>query len=166
MGLETLATMVGFQTAKALLYAFNASNHHKSWEMLHIYFQAIVQLQISHYIQTAPSPTAPEFFHWINLQPNPTYRYVHHITFRYLTALFMFRQGVREGNSSLLLGGRFILGELFYTNNCRIYMEVQYRDILTRLKAPPQALAAMQQNESFSETGNINRREGGGGGLS
>ncbi len=39
-------------------------------------------------------------------------------------------------------------------------MEVQYRDILTRLKAPPQVLAATRQNESFSDTGNINRLEG------
>ncbi len=45
VGLETLATMIGFQTAKALHYAFEASNHHKSWEMLHIYFQAIVNLK-------------------------------------------------------------------------------------------------------------------------
>ncbi len=81
VGLETLAAMVDFQTARALHYAFEAGNHHKSWEKLHIYFQAIVQLQITDFTKTTLSPTAPEFFHWIHLQPNPTYRYVHHITF-------------------------------------------------------------------------------------
>ncbi len=73
----------------------------------------------------------------------------------------MFRQWVREGDSSLLLGGRFILGELFYSSNCRIYMEVNFRDIVTRLKAPPEVMQALQANESFSDTGNSRRREGG-----
>ncbi len=62
----------------------------------------------------------------------------------------MFRQGVREGNLSLLLVGRFILGELFYTNNNRIYMEVNFRDIVTQIKSPAEILAALQHSYSFS----------------
>ena len=77
----------------------------------------------------------------------------------------MFRQGVREENSSLLLSGRFILGNyMCFTATAAVsLMEVEYRGILTMLKDPPQVLADMQQNESFSEAGNMNRREGGGG---
>ncbi len=167
MGLETLVAMVGFQTAKAQHYAFEASNHHKSWDIRHIYFQAILQLQICDYTKTTPSPTAPEFFHWIHLQPNLTHRYVHHITLRSLTALFMFRQGVRGVVGVLTFIGWALHfgGTIFYTKNCRTYIEVQYRDILTRSKAPPQVLAAIQQNESFSETGNLIGGRGGGGGC-
>ena len=98
--------------------------------MLHLDFQAIVRLQISNYNQTIPSPIAPEFFHWTQQQTNPRYQYIHYLGFLYLLDLFMYLKGVQEGNSSLLLGGRFILGDLFYTTNIRIYMEVDFRDIV------------------------------------
>ncbi len=38
-------------------------------------------------------------------------------------------------------------------------MGVNFRDIVTRLKAPPEILQAMQKNESFSQSGSMNRRE-------
>ena len=53
----------------------------------------------------------------------------------------------------------------FYTNNSIIYMEVTFRDIMTRLKACTQVLQALQANETFSQTGNLNWRVGGGGEL-
>ncbi len=161
VGLESLATMVGYNSPKALQYAFQAANHHKSWELLQLYFQCFVQRQISDYEKTTVAPSATDFCHWISVQPNPTYRYIYTMVFRYLIALFMFRQGMREGKPSLLLGGRFIVAELFYTNNSRIYMEVNFRDIMTRLKAPTEVLQALQGNGTFSQTGNLNRREGG-----
>ena len=150
VGLETLASMLGFNSPKALSFAYQATNHHKSWEILHLYFQSVVRHQLNHYAQTTPSPTATEFFHWVSQQPNATYRYINHMVFWYLSALFMFRQGVREGNSSLLLGGGgFILGELFYTGNSRIYMEVNFRDIITRLKAPTEYFKPCKEMNPF-----------------
>ncbi len=60
----------------------------------------------------------------------------------------------------MLLGGRFILWELFYSSNCRIYKEVNFRDIITRLKAPAQVIQALRDNESCTDTGNSSLREG------
>ncbi len=116
VGLESLATTVGYNSLKAPQYAFQAANHKKSWELLQLYFQCFVQRQISDYQKTTVAPTATDFCHWISVQPNLTYmyKYIYTMVFHYLIALLMFRQGVREGNTSLLLGRRLIVGSFLH----------------------------------------------------
>ncbi len=69
-----------------------------------------------------------------------------------MVALYMFRQGIRESSSPLSMAGRIILGELCYSTNMTNYMDILFRDLVTRVKAPPSVLAAIQQNESFSKS--------------
>ena len=73
----------------------------------------------------------------------------------------MYRQGIRESNSVLSLAGRVIAAELFFSTNMTNYMEIHFRDLVTRLKAPIPVRELLEQNESFSKSTQPCRCEGG-----
>ena len=82
---------------------------------------------------------------------------------RYILALFLYQQGIRVNCShlKLALSARLIMGELYYSDHMTAYMEIQYRDLITTVKAPPELRAFIENNESFCESGNEMKHESG-----
>ena len=165
VGLRKLAVLLGFTSEKALLYCQKAADHHKSWEMLLIFYRVTVKLLLDAYVQECRSQghasSVNHFQTWIANVPNHLFRYLYQINFRFVLGTLMFRQGIRNQNSSLALCGRVSMGHVYYCTNMTTYMEIQYRDIITRVKAPPSVRTMMQENESFTHTGTPNKSEGG-----
>ena len=64
-------------------------------------------------------------------------------------------------NESQTMITRLIMGELYCSNHMTAYMEIQYRDLITRVKALPEVIAFIENNESFCESGNEMKHESG-----
>ncbi len=109
--------------------------------MLLIFFQSVAKIVLQDFhesqLSTAHVPSFPAYQAWIENVPNPKYHFHSAMVFRYLLALLMYRQGIRERNSVVSLAGRVIAEELFFSTNMANYMEIHFRDLVTRLKEPP-----------------------------
>ena len=165
VGMEKLASLTGFRTAKALQYALKASDHHKSWELLSIFFKATIAIHLETFIAQKETSdkahlTLEMFEQWV-ANSDDFHKYINVMCFRYILALFLYRQGIRMNCSHLALSGRILMGELYYSNHMIGYMDIHYRDLITRIKAPPQVRSFLEHNESFCESGNAAKHEGG-----
>ena len=51
------------------------------------------------------------------------------------------------------------MAELYYSNIMTMCIEVHFRDVITKLKAPKRVRAMLEENESFSERGHCYKFE-------
>ncbi len=157
-----LAKPLGFKTPKALAYGQKAADFHKAWEMLHVYLQAAVTFRVGEYQQSTRKsrllPTARGAMEHMVSLASPSRWGMAMLVFRYLLSILMLRKCTRVGNSEMAVHAHAILGELFYWNNMTTYMELHFRDMVTRLKSPPPIQQFLKEDQGF----NTDRLEGGG----
>ena len=55
VGLRNRAVLLGFTDEKALLYCQKAADHHKSWQMLLIFYRVTVKLLLDAYVKECRS---------------------------------------------------------------------------------------------------------------
>ena len=165
IGLKEVAQACGMVTPRALEYVKKASDHHRGWGMLKILHSASLRFLISPYVKecetTGILPTVGGFYCYLKQSTSPTVNLIQVIHLNYVTALFMYRSGIRNGHSNVALYGRIAFSPLFYSNNMTTYMDIHFRDIVTRMKAPASVHDMIMSHESFSECGSADHREGG-----
>ncbi len=165
IGLEQLAKLVGYRSDKALQYCLKAADHHKSWELITIFFKAAVIFMLKPYLtqcqDSKTRPTVQDALASIQKVVNPTHKYMYDVTFTYVLALFLYRQGIRTRDPSLVLCAETTLSELFFGTNMTTYMDLYFRHVNTYLKAPLVVQTCIQQNYSCSDNSDEGRCEGG-----
>ncbi len=112
----------------------------------------LLQPYLDHCQHQRIPPNVHDAMHWMQQAPNPTHKYMCEITFTHLLSLFMYRQGVRNRDPSIVLFGETTLSELFYGTHITTYMELYHRHITTYLKAPSTSAAGpLTQLELFTK---------------
>ncbi len=87
VGLKTLAKLVGFRTERALQYCPKATDHHKAWDMLGIYFQSVAPFLLMQYMSAGNNQNVSDHSiqHcnlWLQALNNPMYRFQSVMVFR------------------------------------------------------------------------------------
>lgn len=76
-------------------------------------------------------------------------------------ALHVFRAEVRGNNTAAIQTAKVKFSPLFFGLNMSFYMETFVRDLFVRVQCPPEVLAFIEDNESYSVSGNESKGEGG-----
>lgn len=164
--LNHAASCLGFCSKKATEYLTNGVNHHLTWQVLNIVFEAfaleLVWVYVNYYVQRNEDASVKSFVTWkINNVKSATYIFVYDLIFHFYTAFKLFRGGVRKNNSSSMLAGRQALCPLMYAGKHPIYQKILYNDMVVRVCAPEILKEYICRNESFSATGDSTKGEGG-----
>ena len=165
IALSDLALLMGYKSLKAQVACKNASDHHKSWQILKIFLYGtadeLIRPYIKHCLDDNEIPSLTKFYEWLSKVKNCNYLFMQDVVFTYVFALFLFRAGVRRNNSEVMLAAKTKFSALFYGLNMTNYQEIDYRDIKLRLLAPPDIQNYISENESFSVSGHNSKGEGG-----
>jgi hypothetical protein len=115
--LVDMAKMLGFRSARALVYCKAASNHHKAWQMIQILYGTTDEMLVP-YVQSCigakSKPTTQGYYTWLSSMNSPNYLFCLHLVNTYVVALFHFRAGVRRANYDVMLASRLKFAPLFY----------------------------------------------------
>ena len=165
VALSDLANLMGYKSIKAQVHCQNASDHHKSWQILQIFLYATADELILPYIRKCLSenlkPSLNNFYEWLKTVKNSNYLFMQEAIFTYVYSVFLFRAAVRRNNNEVLIAARTKFSSLFYGFNMTSYQEIDYRDLKMRLLAPPEIQNYISDNESFSQSGHESKGEGG-----
>ena len=139
------------------------SDHHKSWQILQIFFHAMAEELIVVYIREKSDspPSLNGFYTWMGDVKNKNYKFMAETVFTYCLALHVFRAGVRRNNSIALNAAKAKFSPLFFGLNMPFYMETYIRDSILRTQYPMEILRFIEENESYSVSGNDSKGEGG-----
>ena len=165
VALSDLAQLMGYKSIKAQVACQNATDHHKSWQILHILLYATADELVLPYVRKCLSekqtPSLTKFYDWLKTVKDSNYIFMQEAIFTYVYSLFLFRAAVRRNNSEVLLAARTKFSSMFYGFNMTSYQEIDYRDLKMRLLAPPEIQNYIGDNESFSTSGHASKGEGG-----
>ncbi|XP_052075429.1 uncharacterized protein LOC127712863 [Mytilus californianus] len=160
-----LAKMLGFHSPKALQSFQNAGDHHKSWQSLMIFMHSMAQELLVPYcrqeVKKNANPSLTGYFSYLNGATSSNYKFMSEVVFTYCLALHVFRAGIRRDNSTAIQAGKVKFSPLFFGFNMPFYMETFIRDSFVRVQCPPEVLAFIGANESYSASGHDSKREGG-----
>lgn len=107
------------------------------------------------------TPSLSGFYTWIESACNSNYKFMLDAVFTCCFSLHLFRAGVRRNNSSAIQCSKHKFAQLFFSLNMPIYVEIYVRDSFVRLQCPPDVSAFIEDNESYSVSGNPSKGEGG-----
>lgn len=82
------------------------------------------------------------------------------VVFTYCLALHVFRAGVRRNNSLAINAAKTKFSPLFFGLNMPIYIETFIRDSFLRIQCPDKLRKFLEDNESYSVSGNESKGEG------
>ncbi|KAJ8322266.1 LOW QUALITY PROTEIN: hypothetical protein KUTeg_000737 [Tegillarca granosa] len=140
-------------------------DHHKSWQILEIFLHSMADellvVYCRHELKNDVSPTVRGFYKFIEEAKNPNYLFLCNAIFTYCLALHIFRAGVRRNNASVIDAALYKFSPLFYGLNMPFYMETYLRDRVVREQSPAPVKDFLQENATFSVSGNISKGEGG-----
>lgn len=95
VALVDLAKLLGFKSLKAQAACQNASDHHKSWQILQIFlFGTADELLLSyvrHCARHACHPSVQGYYGWSMDVQDPNYLFMKEVVFTYLFALHLYR---------------------------------------------------------------------------
>ena len=141
------------------------SDHHKSWQIIQIYMFAVTRELLLplclQQIKAKRPATLLGYYQWLSEVRSPNYKLHAELVFSYCLALHVFRAGVRRNNSAVIQTAKVKISPLFFGLNMPFYMETFVRDLYIRVQCPPQILAFIVDNESYSISGNESKGEEG-----
>lgn len=105
--------------------------------------------------------SAVGYYQWLSGVQNHNYALMSEIVFTYCLALHVFRAEVRGNNTAAIQTAKVKFSPLFFGLNMSIYMKTFVRDLFVRVQCPPEVLAFIEDNESYSVSGNESKGEGG-----
>ena len=104
-------------------------------------------------------PSVLGFYQWYLGVGNPNYKFIAEVVFTYCFALHVFRACVWRNNACAITAGTCKFLPLFFSLNMPIYMETYIRDSF--IQCPEEMKRFLEENESFSVSGNESKGEGG-----
>ena len=157
--LERLADMFGFQSKNAKEFILNCGNHHISWQILYISYEAFVReltrIYVIECLKENNVATSTGFVQWKNERViNPNYNFYYDLVFNIFLGLKCFISGIRRNNSLYALAGRQKIAPLMFVGRHHIYKQLIVNDMKIRVEAPPKVATYITLNESFSRSGN------------
>lgn len=157
--LEDLAKMLGYRTPRVCCKS--CTDHHKSWMIINIFFNGTLDELLTTYVAHDQTPTVAGLYNYISKCEDRNFRFMCDVVLNYVLAIFVFRCGVRRNNAEYIMAGKCKFMKLFYGFNHTFYQEIIYRDMKTRVLAPPSVQEFLQRTESFSVSGHPSKGEGG-----
>ena len=139
--MEALADKLGFKNKKAKEYIINCGDHHLSWQIVSIIYEAFSKELIHSYLVNAEPDdqefSPQEFVIWRNEKViNPNYNFYYDLVFNLLLGLKCFRAGVRKNNSDYMLAGRQKAAPIMFIGKHVIYKSLIVNDMKLRAEAP------------------------------
>lgn len=163
--LDYVSGVLGFKSQRAKDFVSGATNHHVSWQVFRITYDAfareLMYVYVSKCIEEGTTPSLTGMLSWKERVINPNYNLMYDIIFQYFTGVHCHRSGVRCNNSEAIVAGRQTVAPLFYCNNHYIYQKILLSDMTKRVEAPEELKKYITDNESFSRSGDPFRGEGG-----
>ena len=155
---ETKAYKLGFRSKKAIEFIVDCGNHHISWQMCSIIYEAFSEELLYIYKKNClerniePDPT--HFTVWRDTEvKNNNYHLYYEIIFNILLGMKCFRSEIWQNNSLFALAGRQKVTPIMIINN-----HVIYRDLIRSTK---EIKTFISRNESYSRSGDPSKGEGG-----
>ena len=162
--MEDVADMLGFKSKNAKDFIINCGDHHLSWQIISIIYEAFSKELIYNYlINTNADNVSPvEYVNWRNEKViNPNYNFYYDLVFNLLLGLKCFRAGIRKNNSDYAMAGRQKAAPIMFIGKHIIYKSLILNDMKLCVEAPAEVRNFINQNESFSRSGGPCRGEGG-----
>ena len=161
--MKDLAVKLGFRSQNAIAFIINCGDHHLSYQILTICFEAIALELIRVYIQNCDGkPTANGFVTWRNDHvQNANFNFMYDLAFNILLGVKLYRAGIRRNNSDYALAGRQKVVPIFFLGKHQIYKPLVHNDMKIRVTAPDDVESYLKSNESFSRSGDSSKGEGG-----
>ena len=127
--LEHLADLLGFRTKNSREFIMNCENHHVTWQILYISFEAfskeLVRVYVIEILREKKPLTSNNFIQWRNDRVNnPNYHLLYDLTFNIFLGWKCFRSGIRRNNSLHALAGRQKVSTIMFIGNHHIYKSV------------------------------------------
>ena len=160
-----LAKLLGFRSIKALVSCEAATNHHKSWQIIQIFFKATARELLVPYvkecIRNGDDPELKGLYTWLNNCKSKNMKFLFTCVFTYCFGLHLFRKGVRRGNYQVIVTAMNKLSPLFYGFNKTQYMEIDLRHNITMNQCPDVVQQFISHALALSQSGHPSKCEGG-----
>lgn len=150
---------MGFRSEIAQKYALKGSDHHKSWELLNIFYHGTMSELLLPYIRkcmkSATEPTSQGYLNWSKSVTDPNYQYMQEQVLRYAQAIINFREGIRNNNWSLIKTGLFKFAPLFHARNHPKYQQIELREAINEMILPEPLHKFVGENQSLGKKGKM-----------
>ncbi|CAL8110280.1 unnamed protein product [Orchesella dallaii] len=132
--IEPIAELLGFRSAKAKSYCQSGSDHHKSWSILRIVFEGIVDELLYSYVVKGLSeptigPTVDDFMAKVKTSLNENVIFAHQFAFEICFPLLLFRSGIRQCNFIVGIQAREVAAGIFYAFRHPKYQKINALDL-------------------------------------
>ena len=106
-------------------------------------------------------PTVDGYQKWFDENVNcQKYLFAYHVAFSFLLSFKLYNEGVRKNNSAAMMAARITFAPLFYIAHHPKYQHLHLRDLVQRVRYPPEIEEYISLNESFSRSGKPNKAQG------
>ena len=161
-----IADRLGFKSKAAKEFVITGSNHHVTWQIFYIMFQAFARELAHEYfcecVRNGRIPSQKDWARWRDEDVrNPNYHLMYDLVFHYFMGILAFRCGVRKNNHKVMLAGRQEVAPIMFIGKHRLYRKLLVRDMQIRIEAPTEIKDYMERNEAFSKSGDTTRGQGG-----
>ena len=161
-----VADKLGFKSTKAKEFAINCGDHHLSWQIAMIVFEAfakeLIHVSIEHCNSEGVLPDNNRLMISCNEQViNPNFNFYYDLIFTIMLGVKSYCAGIQCDNSDYAIAGCQTVVPVMFIGNHLIYQTLIINDMQIRVEAPPEVQECIIKNESFSRSGNTYHGEGG-----
>ena len=151
---KDLATCVGYKSVKALLYCKNASDTHKSMELVRLAYKAgldeLMLPFVRHCRAKLITPCFEAYFTWRNVYAvDSNYNLMADIVFEYLHSMILLKSGIRQNNSTYLNKARATISSLFCSRNKKNYIFLDTLNNINKNLIPVEIQNFIEKNETI-----------------
>lgn len=160
-----LCILMGFKSENAQRTAKSCSDNHKTWSLIRIAYEGLMQELMVPYIQHCVHDntkiTPKGFLHYVLVEAkDPNYLYVATMTLTYLQAIINMRAGLRCGNVEAIASAKAVFAPLFHSRNHPRYQEIEMQEAIQRHSIPQDLLNFFNETESVCLSGDKTSGEG------
>lgn len=164
--MKSFAQELGFRTPNALKVFKNGIDHHRTCQVLESCLIGFTKELLVPFVRSChiskELPTAKGYFSWYNASvTSQKYGFFFHVTFWYLLAFIVYKEGVRKNNSDVMMAARTTFAPLFYIGHHPKYRRLLVRDLVERVNYSDSVANFTKSTESHSVSGRVNGGQGG-----
>ena len=152
---DSLAKLFGRKTPKAIQNFFAGTDHHKGNLVLEVCYLAGKFVLVKTYMKsTEPPHSSDGYFTWIATSVKNQYiLMLNQLTFGALESYFQMKEGVRSGDTDMLMGGLIEAEKMFFFKKSnRNYQQCAAYRAGDLVKMPPEMRRRRLQNQASSAT--------------
>ena len=152
VGLESLAKLLGFKSPIALIQSKKASDNHKSFTILSIFFNGLMDELMLPYIKQCHdcSTNVIDFEKWVQNVTHPNYKLLYGILFGPVLGLMLFRTEICFNDNQLIQASRLEMNRIFYCKKHPKYQAIELKEQLIFMNAPKLVNDFLMRNLSLA----------------